>query len=578
MNNKEQDYIVKNKNYFVLASIIIFLFILMMTMANLNYYIRKNKVNSETDNDNALYLQKPEKQPKLETSCLIVWGNDKKNTIDIVEDSLEKAKIGYISKAKFEDINDEELKAVKTIIINGSEFERLGNVEKFFEYIKEGKNIIFTSMPDVSYIETKGLKDIMGINNITESKNQKGVKFLPGFMLGGLLELPNLSYKAPVADLLSTTKTYVTGPKKSSLIWRNIYGKSEIYVINGPFFETNAAYGIMSAIMAQINPDYIYPVVNAKVFTYEGLPYVSYENSDELEKIYNRDAMQLQQDILIPDILSANKSRGFIPSGFLTEGFNRQNIGDINKYYAEQINNYEKDIYKLGGEVGMAYSGDLEKDIKTYKSIFNNKNFKSILLNNNNNLDTIIKSINKDQCSFIESAFGPWTEKNKNFGYVTSSTVYIPFTIDGVYNTDQHKLEFYSGITAFGAIIQNLDLKQVIFPENDKGNWMNVLRDYVKFIDFYRQKYEMIQPRSVTDAAQAVKKFDNNFPSIKYSNNKIEIRFEKWYGESYYILRTNKEIDSITNGSAEKIEDGAYLVTVKNKEIDINLRQVDRYE
>jgi hypothetical protein len=578
MNNKEQDYIVKNKNYFVLASIIIFLFILMMTMANLNYYIRKNKVNSEPDINNALYLQKLEKQPKLETSCLIVWGNDKKNTIDIVEDSLEKAKIGYISKAKFEDINDEELKAVKTIIINGSEFERLGNVEKFFEYIKEGKNIIFTSMPDVSYIETKGLKDIMGINNITESKNQKGVKFLPGFMLGGLLELPNLSYKAPVADLLSTTKTYVTGPKKSSVIWRNIYGESEIYVINGPFFETNAAYGIMSAIMAQINPDYIYPVVNAKVFTYEGLPYVSYENSDELEKIYNRDAMQLQQDILIPDILSANKSRGFIPSGFLTEGFNRQNIGDINKYYAEQINNYEKDIYKLGGEVGMVYSGDLEKDIKTYKSIFNNKNFKSILLNNNNNLDTMIKSINKDQCSFIESAFGPWTEKKKNFGYVTSSTVYIPFTIDGVYNTDQHKLEFYSGITAFGAIIQNIDLKQVIFPENDKDNWMNVLRDYVKFIDFYRQKYDMIQPRSVTDAAQAVKKFNNNFPSIKYSNNKIEIRLEKWYGESYYILRTNKEIDSITNGSAEKIEDGAYLVTVKNKEIDINLRQVDRYE
>lgn len=578
MNNKEKDYIVKNKNYFELASIIIFLFILMMTMADLNYYIRKNKVNSEPDTNNALYLQKPEKQPKPEASCLIVWGNDKKNTIDIVEDSLEKAKIGYISKAKFEDINDKELKAAKTIIINGSEFESLGNIEKFFEYIKEGKNIIFTSMPDMSYIETKGLKGIMGINNITETKNQKGVKFLPGFMLGGLLELPNLSYKAPVADLLSTAKTYVTGSKKSSVIWRNIYGKSEIYVINGPFFETNAAYGIMSAIMAQINPDYIYPVVNAKVFTYEGLPYVSYENSDELEKIYSRNAMQLQQDILIPDILSTNKSRGFIPSGFLTEGFNKQNIGSINKYYEEQINSYEKDIYKLGGEVGMAFSGDLEKDIRTYKSIFNNKNFKSVLLNNNNNLNTMIKSINKDQSSLIESVFGPWTEKKKSFGYVTSNTVYIPFTIDGVYNTDQQRLEFYSGITAFGAIIQNLDFKQVIFPENDKDNWMNILRDYVKFIDFYRQKYEMIQPRSATDTAQAVKKFDNNFPSIKYSNNKIEIRFKKWNGESYYILRTNKEIDSITNGSAEKIEDGAYLVTIKNKETDINLGQVDRYK
>jgi hypothetical protein len=577
MNNKERDYKVKNENYFVLASIIVILFILMMAMVNLNYYIRKNKENSKMETKSTLHRLKEETQAVLNPPCLIVAGKDDNHSIEIVEGSLKKAKIGYITKVKFEDITDKELQSAEIIIISGSEFRNIGNVDMLSEYLKKGKHIIFTAMPDVGYIETSGLKEIMGIKSITQSQNQEGLEFLQGFMIGGLLELPKLSYKAPEVQLLSTTKKYVTGSKKSAVIWRNTYGDSEIYVVNAPFLETNAGYGILSAIMAQIYPDYIYPVVNAKVFTYTGLPYVSYENTSELEEIYSRDAMQLQQDILIPDILSINKSRNLIPSGFLTDSFLKGYMDEINKYSKKQINNYQKDIYKLGGEVGVVYSGDLEKDIELYHDLFNNNNFKSILLNEEN-LETLNELIDKEQYSFIESILGPWTVKKESFGYITESTVYIPFTINGIVNTDLEKLEFYSGITAFGVIIQNLDLEQIIFPKENKDNWMNVSRDYVKFIDSYRKKFEMIESRNITETSQSVKKFEINSPSIGYLNNKIELRFKEWYGESYYILRTNKEVESVVEGTIEKIEEGVYLVTAKNKEVDIILRQIDKYE
>lgn len=577
INNKERDYNIKNENYFVLASIIVILFILMMAMVNLNYYIRKNKENSKGETKNTLHRLKEEKQAVLDPSCLIVSMEDKKHSMGIIEESLEKAKIGYTAKVKFEDITDDELQSAEIIIINGSEFSSLENMDMIFKYLEKGKHIIFTSMPDVGYIEASGLKEIMGIKNITQSHNQEGVKFLQGFMIGGLLELPKLLYKAPEVELLSTTKTYVIGSEKSAVIWRNTYGESEIYVVNAPFLETNAGYGILSAIMAQIYPDYIYPVVNAKVFTYTGLPYVSYENTSELEEIYSRDAMQLQQDILIPDILSINKSRNLILSGFLTNSFRKGYRDEINKYSKKQINNYQKDIYKLGGEVGVVYSGDLEKDIEIYHDLFNNNKFKSILLNEEN-LETLNELIDKEQYSFIESILGPWTVKKKSFGYLTENTVYIPFTIDGIVNTDLEKLEFYSGITAFGAIVQNLDLEQIIFPKENKDNWMNVSRDYIKFIDSYRKKFEMIESRNITETAQSVKKFEINSPSMVHFNNKIELRFKEWYGESYYILRTKKEVESIIEGTIHKIEEGVYLVTAKNKEVDINLRQIDKYE
>lgn len=575
MKNKEQDCEIKNKNYFILTSIIVLLFILMMTIVNLNYYVRKNKEGKGAETENALRMPE-EKQVVRNLSCLIIKGKDDNQSNEIVEGSLEKAKIGYISKSKFEDITDEELSLAKIIIINGSEFNNIGNVKHIFEYLKKGKHIIFTSIPDVHNIEASGLEEVMGIRKITESKYQEGIKFLSGFMLGGLLELPEFSYNAPEIHLLSTTKAYVTGSKDTAVVWRNTYNNSEIYVVNGPFLGTNAGYGILSAIMAQIHQDYIYPVINAKAFTYTGLPYSSYENTDQLEGIYSRNAMQLQQDILIPDVLSINKSRNLIPSGFLINSFHKEYNGEINKYNEKQINNYEKEFYKLGGEVGMVYTGDLEKDSKIYHYLFN-KNSKSILLNNKN-LENLNELIVKEQFSSIESIFGPWTIKKKCFGYLTKNTVYIPFTLDGIVKTDLQKIEFYSAITAFGVSVQNLNLEQIIFPQEDKDNWMYVLREYVKFIDSYRNKFQMIEARNITDTAQAVKKFESNSPTIEYFNNKIKIEFQEWYGESYFILRTNKEIDSIIEGTIEKIEEGAYLVTAKNKEVDINLRQIDKYE
>ena len=158
MNNREQDYKVKNHNYFVLASIIFLLFILMMTVVDINYFMRKSKENSSMNTKNTLYRLIEEKQTALFPSCLIVAGKHKNDSVEIIEGSLEKSKIRYTSKVKFEDITDDELKSVKIIIINGSEFGSLGNVDMLYEYLKKGKDIIFTSMPDVDYIEAKELK------------------------------------------------------------------------------------------------------------------------------------------------------------------------------------------------------------------------------------------------------------------------------------------------------------------------------------------------------------------------------------------------------------------------------------
>lgn len=575
MREKKSNYEIKNKNYFVLASIIILVFILILTINDLNYYLRKSKINQVTEIRNNFLNLDYKNQVVKKPYCLIVFGQDKKDEARIVEEGLKNANISYILKETFEDITENELSYAEIIIVNGSEFNDIGNINEVFNYIEKGKHIIFTSMPDVNNSKMNKLKEIMGIKNSTKIVNKRGVKFLPGFMLGGLLKLPELSYKAFNIELLSTTKIYATDLDDSALIWRNIYDKSEIYVVNGPFFETNAGYGILSFLMSEIYHDYIYPVVNAKVLAYSGLPYISNENTNELVELYNRDAMKLQHDILIPDILSINKSRNLIPTGFITNNFHKGRSDELNNYNIKQINSYEKFIYKSGGEVGIVYSGDLKKDYEMHHELFKNKNLKFIRLKEE--YFEGIDEFNKDEFSSIEAVLGPWTKDFESFGRFNKNMIYIPFTIDDMNNTDVKKLEFYSAVTAFGAIVHNFNLEQVVFPEGSKDNWMNLSREYIKSIDSYRSKFEMIESRNISEMIQSVMKFVTNESVINYLDNKIKIRIKKWQGESYYFLRTDKEINDIKGGTIEKIEEGVYLVTAKNKEITINLKEIDRY-
>jgi Na+-transporting methylmalonyl-CoA/oxaloacetate decarboxylase gamma subunit len=565
--NEKKDFELKSGYYLGLAIMMIILLFLMLIIFNLSYFIKKKSHNLQEEDSRKLEKQEKLKHVTTNPTCLIISTQDKKSELKIVEDSLNKTKISYMTKASLEDFTTEEIIESEIIIINGNRFENVDVVENLIRY--QEKNIIFMSMPNVNYIKNTNLKKIMGIKNITQSEYKKGIEFLPGFLIGGLIKLPELKYSSSEVELLSTTKTYVIGSDKSPIIWRNIFDKTNIYMINGPFAKMNAGYGILTAIIAQIYPDYIYPVVNAKLFTYSGFPYISNDNTDGLIKTYNRNAMQLQHDILIPDILSINKSRNLIPNGFL--------INTIDNYLSdntiEQINNYEKNFYKNSGEVGIRYSGNYEEDNKLFNKLFN-KDFKLLEIDKEfKDIDILMEN---DKFNLVEAVCGSF-RTDYNFSYITNNAVYIPYTIEGVEITDLDKLEFYSYLTAFGMISQNINFEQIIYPSDNNDNWINVSRKYIKFIDSYRDKFTMIKSRNITEMSQLVKKYNLNSPRVKYFSNKIIIKSDEWYGELHYILRTNKEIDSITNAIAYQIEEGVYLVSVHDKEAYIFLKQIDKY-
>ncbi len=560
-NEENYDSQLTIKRYLGLALVIILLLIILFGISNLEYFIKRNKDVLDSKKD--IHIEASDYSNIIERNGLYSDGftlvSEKGS---IIEDGLKSAKIKHFLVSSLSHIKsvDDNLILDSSILKNSEDLNIIQN------FIDEKKTIVFLNMPELKYIEDYKLNEILGISSIKKETNQNKLNIVPGFMLGGFHEL-DIDYISSNIKLLSTTKVYAFGEDNLPIIWRNIYKGSQIYVVNGPFMETQASYGILSAILSEIYEDYIYPIVNTRLMTYEGFPYISYENKEKLEELYNRDAMNFQHDILLPDILGINKRRQFVPNGYLSIGFEDKLKNNINEYNLQQINGFKTQIYKVGGEIGIKYSEEVEFQGNIYKDIFGQENIKSVLVNEK------IKDIEKlkERLPAIQSVLGP-PQGGYNFGYLDENIIYIPITIDGINTTGEERLEFISGLTSFGAIVHNLSLKDIVLFKGNKENWTETTKRYVRFIDDYRNSFKTLKNRNIKEASNAVKIFRKNSPSINSTINKIEIRLDSWHGETFYILRTDKEIINIKNGKFEKIEEDIYLITARNKEVDIEMR------
>lgn len=550
------------QRYLGLSSVIILLLVLMFIITNLEFFVRQRE--DILGNKKYFDLDQGGGRTKLERKGAdSLYFTLAANKARLVEDGLKKAKISYSVVSSLKDIKQTK----DNLILDGDMIKDAKDLKILKKFIAEKKTILFLSMPNQKYIKELKMEEILGIGQVIGQQSEKTLTLVPGFMLGGVHELKSMLYKIYNVDLLYSTKVFGYGKNNTPIIWRNIYQESEIYVVNAPFMDSNASYGILSALMSQIHEDYIYPVVNTRLMTYEGFPYITDENKDNLEKFYNRDAMKFQNDILLSNILTINKRRQFVPNGYFRAGF-KETYKDIDDSNIKEVDNVKLQILKDGGDVGIRYSGNTEYDKNVYSEVFNGEEIKSILIDKKTEDMKKVMEISDS----LESVIGPW-EGNKGFEYINKNVVYIPFTIDGLENKGQNELEFLSAVTAFGAIVQNLDMEDLVLLEGDKENWTSLSRKYTKTIDRYRMPFSFLEDRNITKTVDSVKVFRNSSPKIKIGSNKIQMNFEDWTRESYFILRTDKIVGNVANGKVEKIESGSYLVTALGKDVEIEITE-----
>lgn len=458
------------------------------------------------------------------------------------------------------------------LMIEGSELETFEDIQQLEEFVEEQKTLIFLSLPTQETIETYGLSEMFGIQEIYGEHTQKELNLVAGFMLGGFHQFEGLVYEMLDLELSFSTKVYAYGKRTETksypVIWRNTYKNNEVFIVNGPFMQTEAFIGILSALMAEIEEDYIYPVINTRLMVYESFPYISDKNKEALEEKYNRDAMKVQHDILFPDLLSINKLRGFVPNGFFRLGFAGEERNAISSFDQQQLTTYKDQLFKDGGEVGLRYSGDIAQDQKDYQQVFGEASIKSVLIHEDTTdaeIDEILETIES-----VEAIVGPF-QKEKNYQYLNDRAVYLPFTSEGFVESGQEELDFVAMATAYGTMIHHLDLAEVIDPADGKEKWTGGQKAYVQFLDRYREPFIFLKDRNITETATELKTLLNNVPVLRKSSHQIELSFPNEPEAAYYMLRTAKKVKNVKNGTFKNIEKDTYLIKAIGQQVEINV-------
>ena len=490
--NKD-DTQIDTQTYLALAAIIILLFVLMFIVTNLEGYMRESRdqleVHEYKDLKRTKEIETIERDGTENDFNLVVEDGYK------IEDALKQSKIPYKVIKSLKDIKSFE----DNLILDGTMIKDKEDFDIIQKFISEKRNIIFLDAPELKSFEKFDLESILGINKLHGKDTQDELKLVPGFMLGGIHEFEDLSYDSLVVDLLYSTKVYAHGHEDSPVIWRNTIQDSEIYVLNGELMETNASYGILSSIMSEIYEDYIYPIINTRFMTYEGFPFISHENEENLNKLYNRDAMRFQYDIVMPNILTMNNRRDFIPNGYFALGFEGRSTEDVSEHNINQVNNIKSQIYTSGGDVNLKYTGDFKRDKQIYNKVFEDEKITSVMMDEEL---TSLKDILNASDS-LESIIGPWGDRN-TFEYLNDDVVYIPFTASGIEFTSRDKLEFLSAVTAFGAIVETLSLEELVLNQDDKENWTQISKKYSRFIDDYRGSFDFLESRNTQSATRVL--------------------------------------------------------------------------
>lgn len=574
---------IKKTQYIQLSLLMLLLFVLFQFSS---YSISSNSKN-DVDNKQNVTNEAEYEIMNSNKDILVVTGSNEEAAFQITQE-LSYMKRSYLVKDSLFSVTKEEKSKINLIILASDSMKGYYDLETLQSYIDQGVNVIVAVLP-VKELDDEWNK-LLGISQINNNISQVGILVFDGFLLGGKQDYEKLNVDAPYIKVTSSCKTYIVGYKEKKvkaevkqyefmydIVWRNIYEDSQIYIINGSCIK-DVGCGILSAIFAQMYPDYLYPVINAKALIINNAPYLTKENTDEMMKRYARNAERFFADLAFPNIISINLSCHYIPTLYGVSSFD-QRSADSKDYDTEILPLLQENLGRIGGEIGIS-AYDLQNhsakekvlaDIQLFGNFLGNSSLSSLNLSqyDKSSRDTLIDEVEKQMTL---KAVVSYAEEGTTFSYYKGDIVNVPIISKGFEYSEKEYFKLQSMATALGVISHEADMKDIIFPEGSGDDWPQAAMSLSSMLDSYLKSYKAFESMNVTQMSERISRFLAMNPEITVENNTIQVKIHHFDTEAFFILRTKKKISNIANGSYSKIEDGAYLITAKKVNLTIELK------
>lgn len=603
------------RNFGMMMTIILVILILFLSSAVLREYFNDYNENHSADSE---WVKRSEETKETKDSK-----NSEKNWHIIY---IGKQDTGYYEsiqewctyrKAEFEEYSETK-KALKKaeayekkntyLLISGSVLEKDTETvsDSLTSYVEAGGKIIFCSLPDYLVIaKSETLKNLLGIQQLrAKMVTLQEIWLYGGFLLGGEtcysfdeLQDPDkidMEREIPWYDISSRTKTYMVGFIKAeeqtkqelhnedmpAIIWRCNIGEGSVFAVNGDYMEGKSTLGILDAMVYESQNYALYSIVNAQNLSVTGFPDLTKENEKKFAEVYGFDSKQFCQNIVWPDLVSVAQDGDWKITAYLAKKQDNVSKEDADvKSLVDYLKYFNEESAEAGISLGRMNDTDIQKSLEADKQEIEKQDITYpfsgayIRSENEEQLSKLVKDEKLKIFSDVRTICKAYDEEQPVFSWLTDWITTQAITMNGYQYTYKDDFRLKSIQTTLGYSNVQVDLYQLIWPQEREDEWEVVSEKLASNISTYWNPFSVFEKTTITESDTRVRRFLNESVTSSRKADKISIKVENFNEDAWMMLRTHGEkIDSMKNGSWEKIEDDAYLLHLTSSQATVTLK------
>ncbi|WP_036188869.1 DUF2194 domain-containing protein [Ureibacillus manganicus] len=508
------------------------------------------------------------------------------------------------------DINDVDVSECQAILMTSSLNRVESEIQSIIDYVEDGGymyvmrldnpspvfNQIYRKLGFLNFSYLKGEYGIELTSNVLI--NQKGIQYDGDFIYNDVL----IGEIEDSAELLATTINH------TPLMWKKTFGDGAFLVFNGSSLDTKESRGLIAGGISMLEPDYIYPIFNTKLFYIDDFPApIPQGINDVIYKDYQMDITTFFQNIWWPQMIRVAKLNDIKYTAMVIQTYGDDVIGPFQSREDEELHNligYGREVIKSGGEIGIhgynhqslqmdpqiadyfdynewQTSEDMKESIRTVlqyiKRAFPNYNVMSYVPPSN-----VLSSEGRQalvdtwpNLAVISSLYmtDPFERSYvQEFQITSDGIIEMPRVTSGYFDTEYNKWLEANTITSIGVFSHFIHPDDLLDKERGRQQtWESLYKDFEDLLERLHSTYPWLRSITSTQAAVSVANQLQSDMDVTKDKNKLQVTTTSESAEQYFILRTDKKIKMLEHCIVEKIDKDIYLVTAFNKNFSIGL-------
>lgn len=428
--------------------------------------------------------------------------------------------------------------------------------------------------------------------------NQKGARYDGDFIYNDVIP----------AELDDQVELLATTADQAPLMWKKQSGEGAFLLFNGSNLGGRDARGLIAGGISMMEPDYIYPIFNTKLFYIDDFPApIPQGGNDLIYSEYEMDIPKFFRDIWWPQMLKVanNYDVKYTAAAIQTYGDNVKppfsNLGD------EELHNligFGREVIKSGGEIGIhgynhqslqrdqeiaEYFGynawEAEEDMQAsiqailryLEKAFPNYNVMSYVPPSNvlgpEGRQALVNTW--PELAVISSLYmtDPFERSYvQEFEMGADGIIEMPRITSGYFDTDYNKWVEANTITSLGVFSHFIHPDDLLDAERGRQQtWKSLYKDFEDLLDRLHTTYPWLRSITSSNAAISIADQLQSRMEVSIDDKKLQVRTETSADEHYFILRTDKKIGKLHHCTVQKIDKGVFLVKASGNDFSIGL-------